>query len=74
MKRPVLWSGVAALAVLWALSLTTYVVSETEQALIIRLGAPVNAVSAPPNVLLSAILANAFSNSLVLRVPLDLLQ
>ena len=47
MKRPAMWSGVAALAVLWVLSLTAYVVSETEQALIIRLGAPVGLISTP---------------------------
>ena len=47
MKRPLLWSAMAAVAVLWVLSVTTFVVSETEQALIIRLGAPVGLVSAP---------------------------
>jgi len=47
MKRPILWTSLAAVLVLWLLSLTSYVVSETEQALIIRLGAPVGLVSAP---------------------------
>ena len=47
MKRPLLWASVAAFATLWLLSVSTYVVSETEQALIIRLGAPVGLVSAP---------------------------
>ena len=47
MKRPILWMSVAALGLLWLLSVTTYVVSETEQALIIRLGAPAGVVSVP---------------------------
>ncbi len=47
MKRPALWSSVALLMVIWLLSITTYVVSETEQALIIRLGAPVEVVTVP---------------------------
>ena len=45
LKRPVLWASVGAVAVLWLLSITSYVVSETEQALIIRLGAPAGLVS-----------------------------
>jgi len=47
MKRPVLWASIAGVAALWLVSMTTYVVSETEQALIIRLGAPVGVVSVP---------------------------
>lgn len=47
MKRPVLWVSVGALIAIWVVSITTYVVSETEQALIIRLGAPVGVVSVP---------------------------
>lgn len=47
MKRPVLWTSVAVLLALWVLSVTTYVVSETEQALIIRLGAPAGVVRVP---------------------------
>jgi modulator of FtsH protease HflC len=47
MKRPIVWASIASLLTLWALSVTTYVVSETEQALIIRLGAPVGVVSVP---------------------------
>ncbi len=47
MKRPVLWASIATVAVLWLFSITSYVVSETEQALIIRLGAPAGLVSTP---------------------------
>jgi len=47
MKRPVLWASIAGVAAFWLVSMTTYVVSETEQALIIRLGAPVGVVSVP---------------------------
>lgn len=47
MKRPAIWISAAALAAVWLLSITSYVVSETEQALIIRLGAPVGLVSTP---------------------------
>ena len=47
MKRPALWSSMALLLALWLLSITTYVVSETEQALIVRLGAPVGVVTQP---------------------------
>ncbi len=47
MKRPAMWSSLALLFVVWLLSITTYVVSETEQALIIRLGAPVEVVTVP---------------------------
>jgi membrane protease subunit HflC len=47
MKRGTLWASVACLAVVWAMSMTTYVVSETEQALIIRLGAPAGVITAP---------------------------
>jgi len=37
MKRGTLWASVACLVVVWGMSMTAYVVSETEQALIIRL-------------------------------------
>lgn len=47
MKRSMLWASVAGVVVIWALSISTYVVSETEQALIIRLGAPVGVVNVP---------------------------
>ena len=47
MKRSVLWASVVGVVTLWALSVSTYVVSETEQALIIRLGAPVGVVRVP---------------------------
>ncbi len=47
MKRSMLWASVAGVVVIWALSVSTYVVSETEQALIIRLGAPVGVVNVP---------------------------
>lgn len=47
MKRSVLWTSMAALLAVWVVSVTTYVVSETEQALIIRLGAPVGVVNVP---------------------------
>ena len=47
MKRGTLWASVACLAVVWAISMTAYVVSETEQALIIRLGAPAGVITTP---------------------------
>jgi len=47
MKRTTLGLGAIALLTLWLLSLCAYGVSETEQALIIRLGAPVGVVSTP---------------------------
>ncbi len=47
MKRPVLIASIAALLAIWLVSVSTYVVSETEQALIVRLGAPLGVVSVP---------------------------
>lgn len=47
MKRPASLATIAVFLVLWIISITTYVVSETEQALIIRLGAPIGVVSTP---------------------------
>lgn len=47
MRRSLLWTSVAGVVTLWALSVSTYVVSETEQALITRLGAPEGVVSVP---------------------------
>ena len=47
MKRNTVIATLAALALLWLISVATYVVSETEQALIIRLGAPIGMVNTP---------------------------
>ena len=47
MKRGTLWASVACLVVVWGMSMTAYVVSETEQALIIRLGAPAGVITTP---------------------------
>jgi membrane protease subunit HflC len=47
MKRPVLVASITAFLAVWLVSVTTYVVSETEQALIVRLGAPLGVVSVP---------------------------
>ena len=47
MKRNAVIASMATLLVLWIISVATYVVSETEQALIIRLGAPIGVVNSP---------------------------
>lgn len=47
MKRLAMWTTITAVAAIWVMSITTYVVSETEQALIVRLGAPVGVVNVP---------------------------
>ncbi len=47
MKRNTVIATLGALALLWLISVATYVVSETEQALIIRLGAPIGMVNTP---------------------------
>jgi membrane protease subunit HflC len=47
MKRSAVWISMALFLSIWIASVTTYTVSETEQALIIRLGAPVGVVSVP---------------------------
>ena len=47
MKRTTLLPFLGILLFLWIISITTYVVSETQQALTIRLGAPVGVVSTP---------------------------
>ena len=47
MNRPKTLAAVVVVFLVWILSVTTYVVSETDQALIIRLGAPLGVVSAP---------------------------
>ena len=47
MKRPYAIAAAIVLLILWAESLTLYVVSETEQALLVRLGAPVGVVNTP---------------------------
>ena len=47
MKRPILGGFLLALFTLWLVSLCAYTVSETEQVLVIRLGAPLRLVNAP---------------------------
>ena len=47
MKRSAMWASIAFILAIWVVSITAYVVSETEQALIIRLGAPIRVVSTP---------------------------
>ena len=47
MKRSAIWASIAFILAIWVVSITAYVVSETEQALIIRLGAPIRVVSTP---------------------------
>ena len=47
MKRSAMGASIAIVLAVWMVSISAYVVSETEQALIIRLGAPIRVVSAP---------------------------
>lgn len=47
MSRPKTLATVLVVVLLWIFSISTYTVSETDQALIIRLGAPIGVVNAP---------------------------
>ena len=47
MKRSAMGASIAIVLAVWMVSISAYVVSETEQALIIRLGAPIRVVSTP---------------------------
>ena len=47
MRRPATLLGLLSILILWLLSVTAYVVSETDQALIIRLGAPIGVIQSP---------------------------
>ncbi|HEY8908601.1 MAG TPA: protease modulator HflC [Rhodoferax sp.] len=47
MKRPVVVVSLLVILALWLLSITAYVVTETDQVLIIRLGAPIGVVQKP---------------------------
>ena len=47
MKRPAVVVSLLVILVLWLLSVTAYVVTETDQVLIIRLGAPIGVVRKP---------------------------
>jgi membrane protease subunit HflC len=47
MKRSTTLVTLLVILILWLISVTAYVVSETEQALIIRLGAPIGVINSP---------------------------
>lgn len=47
MKRPTVMLSLLLVVVLWLLSITAYVVTETDQVLVIRLGAPIGVVQKP---------------------------
>ncbi|MDR3368385.1 protease modulator HflC [Rhodoferax sp.] len=47
MKRPVVVVSLLVILTLWLLSITAYVVTETDEVLIIRLGAPIGVVQKP---------------------------